>query len=242
MFDSNVCDAIGHYVYALRDPRCGQGIFYVGKGVRNRCFDHVEEARTNDRNTEKLETIREILNEQLDVKIDIVRHGLDELAAFEVEAALIDVLGLVGVGNRVIGHHGERGLESSRDIEIRYGAKPLESDEPLLLIKINQLYKRGMSADKVYDAVRWCWKLDINKAKKVKCVLAVANRTVRGVFEPTSFERVSKEQAKADGNPNFAGRIYFNGVAIDSEYLNTPVGGLNVMGQANPIRYLNVRQ
>ena len=98
-----------------------------------------------------------------------------------------------------------------------------------------------MSIDEVYKAVRWCWKMDINKAEKVKYVLAVADGIVRGVFEPTSFGRVSKEEAKAEGNPNVAGRSYFNGVAIDSEYLSSPVGGVNVKGQANPIRYLNVR-
>lgn len=35
--------ALGFYVYALRDPRDGQ-VFYVGKGVGDRVFAHQREA------------------------------------------------------------------------------------------------------------------------------------------------------------------------------------------------------
>ena len=49
MFDMKVCEAVKHYVYALRDPRPGRGIFSVGRGVGNRCLADVEEAKKNKR-------------------------------------------------------------------------------------------------------------------------------------------------------------------------------------------------
>jgi hypothetical protein len=41
MFSPVVAERIGWYVYALRDPRDGR-LFYVGKGVGNRVFQHAQ--------------------------------------------------------------------------------------------------------------------------------------------------------------------------------------------------------
>ncbi len=102
-----MCETIGAYFYSLRDPANNE-LFYVGKGVGNRCFAHVAEARANERGIEKLETIRAILARGDDVGIDIVRHGLSDEVALEVEAALIDTLGLTDSGNLVRGHRADR--------------------------------------------------------------------------------------------------------------------------------------
>lgn len=40
-FPSEVFDKLGYYVYRLIDPRNGD-TFYVGKGQRNRVFDHIK--------------------------------------------------------------------------------------------------------------------------------------------------------------------------------------------------------
>lgn len=65
-FDPKVCEILGVYVYALRDPTSGE-VFYLGKGRGNRCFAHIEEARVNERGTEKLDTIRTICHRERDV-------------------------------------------------------------------------------------------------------------------------------------------------------------------------------
>ncbi len=80
-----VIDRIGYYVYLLTDPRNGQ-IFYVGKGNGNRVFAHVNEAIHNPKKTDKLERIRRIKEGGRDVRYDILRHGLTENEALEVEA------------------------------------------------------------------------------------------------------------------------------------------------------------
>ena len=79
-------------MYRLIDPRNGETLF-VGKGKGNRVFDHMKLALKvgeADEPSDKLQTIRDIQGAGLQVIHVIHRHGLDEEAAFEVEAAVID--------------------------------------------------------------------------------------------------------------------------------------------------------
>ena len=236
-FDAKVCEAIATYVYALRDPRDG-AVFYVGKGVASRCFDHIAEARDGRRRTARLDTIRAIRACGLDVEIDILRHGLDSNTASEVEASLIDVLGLIEAGNQIRGHGADRGICSADELQIRYGARELRSDEPLLLIKINRHYRPGMSPEAVCHEARWCWRMDLNRAKRARYILAVAHGIVRGVFRPLRFGHVSKAQAASQRE---VGRVYFDASPVlDSPYMWTSVRAFCQPNQANPIRYVNM--
>lgn len=79
-FDPLVCQELRAYVYALRD--LNGTVFYVGKGQGNRCFQHLDEARSNVRGTVKLDTIRQIWNDGGDVRIDI-----------EISRAVMDCFG-----------------------------------------------------------------------------------------------------------------------------------------------------
>lgn len=237
-FDPKVCEAIGVYVYALRDPRTNI-IFYVGKGVGNRCFNHVSEAQVSQRRTDKLDTIRALLSGGFRPIIEIVRHGLDHDTAHHVESALIDILDLTTAGNLVRGHGVDLGHTSAEELQIRYGALKLESNEPLLLIKINRLYKAGMTIQEVYEVVRWSWRLNIARAQRARYVLAVANGIVRGVFADASFYSVTSEMARNAGDN---GRVYFEAEVVgDSPYLWRSTEEFGKRGQASPIRYLNIQ-
>jgi len=103
-------------VYALRDPLACGGIFYVGKGVRDRAYHHARHAkRVEGSETSaqlKLDRIREIHDAGRVVGVEIIRHELrDEWEAFEVEAAVIDALEIAGVDltNVVAGRGTSRG-------------------------------------------------------------------------------------------------------------------------------------
>ena len=61
MFTQSVIEKLGFYVYFLQDPRTEE-IFYVGKGVGNRVFNHLDGAIETDVETEKLAIIRSIVD------------------------------------------------------------------------------------------------------------------------------------------------------------------------------------
>lgn len=97
-----------YYVYALIDPR-NNSIFYVGKGktrdtlnrVYRRISDHI---RGHDGNNKlKNSVIRKIQRLGLEVKGQIIKEGLLEQEAFELEKELIRSLGkrMSGTGNLV---------------------------------------------------------------------------------------------------------------------------------------------
>jgi uncharacterized protein len=83
---------LGHYVYGLVDP-INKAIFYVGKAsANNRAFDHLK-ATADER--EKQTRIRQIRTAGLEPIVEILRYGLPSTeACFEVEATIIDAIGL----------------------------------------------------------------------------------------------------------------------------------------------------
>ncbi len=89
MFDEITEQKLKYYVYALVNPKTNAP-FYIGKGNGNRVFMHKEDAIKGDSKTLKLDIIREIKSEGLEVGHLILRHGLTEKESFEIEASLID--------------------------------------------------------------------------------------------------------------------------------------------------------
>src|SRR3546814_627378 len=90
-FTQKTQEELKSYVYALIDPRDNK-IFYIGKGKTNRVFSHINEAIINPKDTEKLETIRAIKNNNQKVKHFIIRQGLEENEDIIIEFVLIDFL------------------------------------------------------------------------------------------------------------------------------------------------------
>ena len=77
MFDQITNKKLGFYVYALIDPRNEQP-FYIGKGKNNRVYEHVQLAIKNEKESDKLNKIREIKDDGKKVKHIVIRHGLTE--------------------------------------------------------------------------------------------------------------------------------------------------------------------
>lgn len=146
------------YVYALVDPR-DKKIFYVGKAsANNRAFDHLKSTPSE---SQKSGRIREIRASGLEPKVDILRYGLEtESAAFEVEAALIDAIGLENLTNSVRGHGVDRGRLPAEVVERLHGAKPIvvsDLREPYMVFFIHNSYTPTQTEQEIYDSVRQFW-------------------------------------------------------------------------------------
>ena len=169
--------------YRLIDPRNGE-TFYVGKGQGNRVFVHAK-GITPDGGDEimdpKLQRVREIRSAGLEVGHVIHRHGLStSQLALEVEAAVIDAY--PGLTNRVRGH-GSRdyGARHVEEIINEYAGEEFQVKERLMLISIGVSYYR---LDDPYDAVRYAWKVNLNRVKQYKLVLARLRGTIVGAYRP----------------------------------------------------------
>ena len=226
-------EKLGYYVYLLIDPRNNK-IFYVGKGKGNRINQHLLGAldtKTNE--TDKIKKIREIKNSGLEVELVILRHGLTEKEAFEVESAVIDVLGKDNLTNQVKGCDSEdRGLMRLEDIKIKYEAEEAIIEEPAILININNLYRRDMTEKEIYEATRKAWRISIKNVKNIKVAFSVYRGIIREVFLINKWLP----------SPDVQGRYLFQGKIapkhIRDKYLNKSVSKYWEKGSRNPIKYV----
>ena len=229
-FSPAVCEKIGYYVYILRDPRDKQ-IFYVGKGANNRVFAHVQDAHDTIIENAKLDRIRAIHAQGQRVDIIIHRHGLTEKEAFEVESALIDLLGLPNLSNLVAGHYAhEHGKMTIDEIIAQYDAPTIPIIEPVILIIINRAYRRGMSQTELYEATRKHWKIG-KRRENAQYAFSVSNGLVRQVYKIETW--YPSQQS--------LGRWIFDGhVATDLvHYVGCDIRQYLTRGAQNPIVYIN---
>lgn len=249
----------GFYVYALVDPR-NDKVFYIGKGTGNRVFSHeIESGKSRESEKKKLQHIREIENCGYSVRRLIINWGLTENEAFIVEATLINLLNRmpdIQLTNEVSGHHVHESL-TTEEFELQYGAVLLEKEDikhSILVIKINKLYRRGMSDAELYDSVRGFWAASLKsiEARKVKYVFGVYNGLILGVYKPDAwhycYEMIDTPQRDIldlEGFERLKNRVYFvcnDYRNLDDEgkfYLHKSIVNLKVNQSAqNPISYL----
>ena len=259
-FSEKAIEALnGFYVYALVDPR-NDKVFYVGKGTGNRVFSHeIESGKSRESEKKKLQHIREIENCGYSVRRLIINWGLTENEAFIAEATLINLLNRmpdIQLTNEVSGHHVHESL-TTEEFELQYGAVPLEKEDikhSILVIKINKLYRRGMSDAELYDSVRGFWAASLKsiEARKVKYVFGVYNGLILGVYKPDvwhyGYEMIDTPQRDIldpEGFERLKNRVYFvcnDYRNLDDEgkfYLHKSIVNLKVNQSAqNPISYL----
>lgn len=103
-----------YYVYALQDQN--GYVFYVGKGCGNRTAAHFEEYQAH-LNPHKWEQIQKCLDNgaKQEEMVRYIATGLSEEKAFQLEADIINEIGLENLTNQVLGGKG--------------GSKPLPEEE-----------------------------------------------------------------------------------------------------------------
>ncbi len=235
-FSPEVAEKLNFYVYRLIDPRNGE-TFYVGKGKGNRVFAHCAEEQVVDGEDlgDKLQRIRDIHKTGFEVAHVIHRHGMDEQTAREVEGALIDAY--PGLTNQAEGYENEdRGVTHAQEIIDRWSAEEAHFEHKAILISVNQT----VGTMNLYDATRHAWKLDPNRAKEAKVVLAVNQGRIIKAFIP--MEWMEATAAAFPGFPERLGRWGFRRheapqeIADLYEKKRVPEA-MRKKGSANPIRY-----
>ncbi|AYC10259.1 hypothetical protein LS1_00202 [Ligilactobacillus salivarius] len=245
----------GYYVYGLIDPR-SKRIFYIGKGTKNRVFEHEKESLGSpDSEKLKLKTIADIKNAGLEVEKIIINAKLTEEEAFAAEASLINAFNYVsngGLTNIVAGHHSAEAL-SVDEYERINGAVELEEKDirhKILVIKINRLYQRDMDKKELYDAVRGIWRVSKEKVKTIEYVFGVYDSLIVAVYKPSKWfvckeakDRLPRQDIVL--TPKNENRLFFedeNYETLDeneSFYIEKSIARLKLNQSAqNPITYL----
>lgn len=250
----------GYYVYALIDPRSDK-VFYIGKGTGNRVFSHeIESGKFPLSEKDKLMTIRDIEHSGLEVKRVMINWGLTESEAFAAEATLINLMNFTSkdtLTNAAAGHHVHNAM-AVEDFELTYGAEHLRPEDirhSILVIKINKLYHRDMTAKELYDAVRGNWRASLKtiRNRNIEYVFGVYNQLIVAVYRPDEWHYVYDmvdvprvEELDSDTLERGKNRIYFtckNYEKLDENqqfYLHKSIADLKVNQSAqNPITYLS---
>lgn len=249
-FPLSVIEKLDYYVYLLIDPENNQ-VFYVGKGTSNRIFAHITAALKDEMPGDKLDKIRAIRASDLEVKHIIHRHGLNEKEAFEVEAALIDFIGLSGLTNQVQGYNSDdRGQMTVAEVVSKYQAPAAEIEEPVILITVNRFYRRGMSPEMLYEITRGKWVIGTRR-NKAQYAFAVYKGVIREVYEiecwlPAPIEDTEAKRAwiaehSLDAEVKQKNRWQFEGKVAEQlqHYVGASTENYQVLGAQNPIRYVN---
>ena len=145
MFSTAIIEKINYYIYCLVDPR-NQNIFYIGKGIGNRVFQHARGALTCKTNeNDKISLINDIHKDGLEPLYYILRHNIkEEKQALEYEALAIDLLSIVKPNQQPLTniqggtHSSEKGLMSLSELKRIYDPQELKTDLPVVLITINK--------------------------------------------------------------------------------------------------------
>lgn len=237
-FPAGVARKLKTYVYRLIDPRNGE-TFYVGKGQGNRVFAHIRDEQNlggDDLvNKLRLRRIREIRLAGFEVAHVVHRHGMDDMTASEVEAALIDAY--PGLTN-VAGGSGSNdyGAMHAREIIRRYSAQPAVFRHKVLLISVN----RSAAETSLYEATRYAWKISKLKAKQAEVILATLQGLIVGAFVADDW--LDATAANFPGREDVPGRLGFVGREASADIRELYVGKsvpdeYRKRGAANPIKY-----
>ena len=191
--------------------------------------------------------IRRIQSERQEPRIEILAHGLPSAeAAFQVEAAAIDLLGIQNLANKVRGVHGRTfGRRPLAEAVAKYVRRKAHIRERAILVRINEAYHYGISEIELYDATRSAWKVGPRK-DDAEYAFAVYESVIREVYRITGWHpagttfntRFGGRRHSRSGRWEFVGTLAED--PIRKRYVNRYVGDLFKQGAQNPVAYANL--
>ena len=108
--------------------------------------------------------------------------------------------------------------------------------EPTMILKVSRLYREGMSTEEVYNITRQWWRVNSQRAQKMRYALGVAHGIVKEVFAIDSW-RCGGEEDECPGRWCFEGRVADE--SIRKRFVNKSVKHLFKKGEMSPIRYFD---
>ncbi len=240
-FSSKTIENLEYYVYIYSDPDTKEP-FYVGKGKGNRVFNHMDQQGES----EKVQKINEILSRGKEPLIEILVHGINEETAFKVEAAAIDLIGIGKLTNLQRGHNvATYGRINVNTLNARYACSELTKEDitdNVMMIRVNKYYRNTMSSFELYDLTRCCWKVNKERAEKVKYALSIYEGMVLEVYVIVAWMFGHSTLGYNKGViPQDKNRYEFVGdiapAEIQNKYKNKSVSNLFSKGEQNPIKY-----
>lgn len=209
-FSSREQEALGTYVYCLRDPR-DKKIFYVGQGTGDRVFQHFNDAEAclNGGNAldPKILRILEIWHVEEDVDWRILARKLGDERTIPlidiVESAVIDALSESQNGsplNLISGKHSS--ALSPEELRVM-DATPVNPPQPypaVFLFPIQNAIANGCSP---YDATRMSWAVS-PRYRNISGAMAVG---IKGAISFGSFQ-VERWLDTDNGKQLFEGSEY----------------------------------
>ena len=241
-----IADKLGYYVYLYIDPSTDQ-VFYVGKGKGSRALAHLDTTQIEKRVIKQ--AIKKIRDTGKEPRIELLAYCLkDEHTALQIESAVIELMGVKNLTNRIKGFNGAKFARMPLDqIIAHYSHKPIIIKEPAILIRINQLYKYGMTEQELYDATRSAWRVQQEKREKVEYAFSIFEGVIREVYKingwhpggDTFNSRYTGIDVNRDGRWEFVGILAND--KLRKKYINRYVGDLFKINNQNPIFYVNVK-
>ncbi|WCL50779.1 LEM-3-like GIY-YIG domain-containing protein [Leptospira sp. GIMC2001] len=226
-FNKKIQEALGYYVYGLIDPFTKR-IFYIGKGGKNsRPHEHLKPSKIETDKTLKISEIRKRKKEPI---IDIIRYGLESNEiAHQIEAAIIDTIGLENLTNKVRGHGIENGRLSIPEIERLYGSDAIfkkDITEKMMMFFISRTYSTTLNEIEIYDATRQFWfgvaesTRTNNKQGELdyKIALSIFDSVIVRVYSIESWFQAGKTLTTRE-NKDRKNRFEFIGNKIENHYL-----------------------
>ena len=130
-------------------------------------------------------------------------------------------------------------------------AENLNIDEPVLIIRVNKLYRPSMTPTELYEITRGIWKVTGSRRDCVQYAFSVYKGVVKEVYKvntwypamSTPYQTRTEPDITLHGQISMTGRWEFIGEvaepAIRNKYIDRSVAFLFPQGAANPIKYVN---
>ena len=243
-FNKETIQKLKRYVYLLSDPETGD-VFYVGKGKGNRVFSHLKDYSQS----EKAKKIQELKSKNMNPKIEILVHGIDdELTIKKIESAMIDLVGKNNLTNVVGGYEStDFGRMDITQVVAKYSSKKADIKEPVLLIKLSDTFRYNMDPMELYDYTRGIWMVNEQRVKNVLYAFAIYDGIIQETYKTidwfpagsTFSSRKDKDSWKVHKSKRreFVGRI---SEKMRKKYRYKSVEHYFKSGARNPLLYLNV--